>query len=359
MDRHPLGAIAAWYASETSATGAFEPLFAGVERHGLKDVTKTYRQIEIDEKFHTSLGRQILSTYAKTDEDRAEILRAMRGMRDIAWTSLTPEAVAKALNCLSRSVGTRTEMSQILLQGRPESAEPASRDADGRLLVRVLEVQHEADGVVSIELGSDDTSALPAWSPGAHIDVILPDGLVRQYSLCGVPEDRTRWRIGVLLEPEGRGGSSFIHSRVRAGDALQVAGPRNNFALGDAEEYLFIAGGIGITPILPMVRYVAASRRRWKLLYGGRTRRSMAFLDELTALDGDVLILPQDQHGHPDLPGFIGAYRPGVTVHCCGPGAMIDAIEAACQTWPYFSDTPRTVRCVGEAVRRGRRSVRG
>jgi ferredoxin-NADP reductase len=225
-------------------------------------------------------------------------------------------------------------MSQILLQGRPESAEPASRNAGGRLLVRVLQVQHEADGVVSIELGSDDASALPAWSPGAHIDVILPDGLVRQYSLCGAPEDRTRWRIGVLLEPEGRGGSSFIHNRVRAGDALQVAGPRNNFALGDAEEYLFIAGGIGITPILPMVRSVAASRRRWKLLYGGRTRRSMAFLDELTALDGDVLILPQDQHGHPDLPGFIGAYRPGVTVHCCGPGAMIDAVEAACQTWP-------------------------
>ena len=97
------------------------------------------------------------------------------------------------------------------------------------------------------KLGSDDASALPAWSPGAHIDVILPDGLVRQYSLCGAPEDRTRWRIGVLLEPEGRGGSSFIHNRVRAGDALQVAGPRNNFALGDAEEYLFIAGGIGIT----------------------------------------------------------------------------------------------------------------
>jgi hypothetical protein len=98
MDRHPLGAIAAWYASETSATGAFEPLFAGAERHGLKNVTKTYRQIEIDEKFHTSLGRQILSTYAKTDEDRAEILRAMRAMREIAWTSLAPEAVAKALN---------------------------------------------------------------------------------------------------------------------------------------------------------------------------------------------------------------------------------------------------------------------
>lgn len=98
MDRHPLGAIAAWYASETSATGAFEPLFAGAERHGHKDVIKVYRQIEIDEKFHTGLGRQVLATYARTDEDRAEILRAMSGMRDIAWTSLTPQAVTTALN---------------------------------------------------------------------------------------------------------------------------------------------------------------------------------------------------------------------------------------------------------------------
>jgi ferredoxin-NADP reductase len=225
-------------------------------------------------------------------------------------------------------------MSQTLRQGRPESPEPGSRVFDNRLLVRVLGVQREADGVVSIELSSVDEASLPAWAPGAHIDVILPDGLVRQYSLCGRPDDRTRWKIGVLLEPEGRGGSSFIHRHVRASDALEVVGPRNNFALGDAEEYLFIAGGIGITPILPMVRHVAASRRRWKLLYGGRTRGSMAFLDELAALNGDIQILPQDQHGHPDLPDFIGAYRHGVAVHCCGPGAMIDAVEAACGTWP-------------------------
>jgi ferredoxin-NADP reductase len=225
-------------------------------------------------------------------------------------------------------------MLQTLRQGRSEIAEPESRVFNNRLLVRVLGVHREADGVVSIELSSDDETALPAWAPGAHIDVVLPDGLVRQYSLCGLPDDRMRWKIGVLLEPEGRGGSLFIHRHVRVGDALEVVGPRNNFALGDAEEYLFIAGGIGITPILPMVRHVAASRRRWRLLYGGRTRGSMAFLDELAALNGDVQILPQDQHGHADLPGFIGAYRPGVAVHCCGPGAMIDAVEAACGTWP-------------------------
>lgn len=97
MDRHHLAGIAAWYCSETSASGSFEPTFVGAERHGYKDVVKIYKQIEIDEKFHTGLGRQILSTYAKTDEDRAEILRAMRGMRDIAWKSFTPEVVAASM----------------------------------------------------------------------------------------------------------------------------------------------------------------------------------------------------------------------------------------------------------------------
>ncbi|MBA3448558.1 MAG: hypothetical protein H0T56_13320 [Pseudaminobacter sp.] len=97
MDRHHLAAIAAWYVSETSASGSFEATFIGAERHGHKDVVKIYKQIEIDEKFHTGLGRQILSTYAETDEDREEILRAMTGMRDIAWKSFTPEVVAASM----------------------------------------------------------------------------------------------------------------------------------------------------------------------------------------------------------------------------------------------------------------------
>lgn len=97
MDRHHLAAIAAWYVSETSASGSFEPTFVGAERHGYTEVVRIYKQIEIDEQFHTSLGRQILSTYTKTDEDRTEILRAMRGMRDIAWKSFTPEVVAASM----------------------------------------------------------------------------------------------------------------------------------------------------------------------------------------------------------------------------------------------------------------------
>lgn len=102
MDRHPLTGIAAWYVSETSASGSFEPTFVGAARHGYTDVVKIYKQIEIDEKFHTGLGRQILATYAKTDRDREEILRAMKGMRDIAWKSFTPEVVAASMAARSR-----------------------------------------------------------------------------------------------------------------------------------------------------------------------------------------------------------------------------------------------------------------
>lgn len=96
LDRHPLAAIAAWFTSETSASGSFEPTFRAAERHGLDEVMRIYKQIEADEKFHTGLGRQILSTYARTDEDRQEIIRAMRGMRDLAWKTFTPESVALA-----------------------------------------------------------------------------------------------------------------------------------------------------------------------------------------------------------------------------------------------------------------------
>ena len=97
MDRHHLAAIAAWYVSETSASGSFEPTFVGAERHGYTEVVKIYKQIEIDEKFHTGLGRQVLATYAETDQDRDEILRAMNGMREIAWKSFTPEVVAASM----------------------------------------------------------------------------------------------------------------------------------------------------------------------------------------------------------------------------------------------------------------------
>ncbi|HEY6762967.1 MAG TPA: PDR/VanB family oxidoreductase [Baekduia sp.] len=199
--------------------------------------------------------------------------------------------------------------------------------------VEVLAVDHEADGVVSLRLGAARGAPLPAWEPGAHLDLVLSDGLERQYSLCGAPAERD-WRIAVLREPESRGGSAFVHTSVAAGDRLVARGPRNHFALVEADAYRFVAGGIGITPILPMVARLAAEGRPWELLYGGRRRASMAFVAELAALGGHVTLWPQDEHGLLDLDAFLGTPADGTAIYCCGPEPLLQAVEERAARWP-------------------------
>ncbi|WP_103338826.1 PDR/VanB family oxidoreductase [Amycolatopsis sp. CA-126428] len=184
-----------------------------------------------------------------------------------------------------------------------------------------------ADGVVRLTLRAPGGGVLPAWEPGAHLDLHLP-GFVRQYSLCGDPSDTSAYQVAVLREPDGRGGSAYVHDSLLAGDLLQVDGPRNHFALVDAERYLFIAGGIGITPILPMLDRVTAAGRDWQLVYGGRTRGSMAFTEELSRHGDRVLFRPQDEHGLLDLPTLLAAAQPGTAVYCCGPEPLLAAVEA-------------------------------
>src|SRR6266404_150152 len=135
-----------------------------------------------------------------------------------------------------------------------------------------------AEGVISLTLADSGGAQLPAWTPGAHIDVLLHD-TVRQYSLCGSPGDQHTWRIAVLLAPDGRGGSVKVHKTLKVGDQVAVQGPRNHFPLHGAPRYIFIAGGIGITPILPMIAVATEAGSDWQLYYGGRSQASMAFLD--------------------------------------------------------------------------------
>ncbi|NGO15012.1 oxidoreductase [Streptomyces sp. HC44] len=191
-----------------------------------------------------------------------------------------------------------------------------------------------ADGVVSLVLRHPEGEPLPAWAPGAHIDLLLDNGLVRQYSLCGSPADRAAWQIAVLREPEGRGGSSYVHDRLTEGSAVRVRGPRNNFPLRPAERHLFIAGGVGITPILPMVETAEAAGADWRLLYGGRTRSSMALLDRLAPYGDRVSVRPQDEYGLLDLAAFIGPPREGTLVHACGPEPLLRAVQEQCADWP-------------------------
>ncbi|MFI0980984.1 PDR/VanB family oxidoreductase [Streptomyces sp. NPDC021093] len=205
-------------------------------------------------------------------------------------------------------------------------------------VLRVSERERAADGVVTLTLVHPAGRELPRWTPGAHIDLVLPEvDLVRQYSLCGSPDDRHAWRIAVLREPNGRGGSRHVHRALGVGTTVLVRGPRNHFRLEPSARYLFIAGGIGITPILPMVASAEAAGRDWELIYGGRSRASMAFLDELTAYGGRVRIHPQDEAGLLPLAKALNAPRQDCLVYCCGPEPLVGAVESRCAGWPAGS----------------------
>ncbi|WP_228813814.1 PDR/VanB family oxidoreductase [Nocardia otitidiscaviarum] len=185
-----------------------------------------------------------------------------------------------------------------------------------------------ADGTVDLTLRAADDDGLPPWEPGAHIDVVLPSGRVRQFSLHGDPADTGCYRIAVLKEPRGRGGSLEIH-HLRVGDRVGIRGPRNNFPLVDAPSYLFVAGGIGITPFLPMIRRLQARGADWRLVYRGRSLATMAFAPELRHRYPErVTLLPADTRARPDIAALLRDTAPGVAVYCCGPTELLDAVTA-------------------------------
>jgi ferredoxin-NADP reductase len=206
------------------------------------------------------------------------------------------------------------------------------REHEADLVVEA--VDPVAEDVVTVTLADPAGASLPAWTPGAHVDLILAPDLVRQYSLCGNPSDSRRIRVGVLRSPDGRGGSAFVHEKLKPGATVRVRGPRNHFPLVGSPRYLFVAGGIGITPLLPMIAEADAAGARWSLVYGGRSRASMAFVDELAPYADRVTLVPQDEAGFPDLDALLGEPRPDTLVYCCGPEGLLAAVEARCAAWP-------------------------
>ncbi|MER7787702.1 PDR/VanB family oxidoreductase [Streptomyces sp. NPDC097640] len=199
-----------------------------------------------------------------------------------------------------------------------------------------------ASDVVTLTLGHPTGRELPAWQPGAHIDLLLGESLTRQYSLCGDPADRARWQLAVHRAPDGRGGSAYVHDALTEGASVRVRGPRNHFPLRPAARYLFVAGGIGITPLIPMAAAAEAAGADWTLLYGGRTRASMAFAGQLADRYGSkVRLVPQDESGLLDLASHLAppaSPRPEATlVYCCGPEPLLRAAEERCRAWPSGS----------------------
>ncbi|WP_407648756.1 PDR/VanB family oxidoreductase [Gordonia otitidis] len=219
--------------------------------------------------------------------------------------------------------------------------------ADTQMTLTVTERKVVADGVVELTLASPEGAPLPEWTPGAHLDLILRPDLVRQYSLCGDPAERGSYRVAVLREPESRGGSVAVHDTLAVESELATRGPRNNFTLVDADEYVFVAGGIGITPLVPMIAAAHAQGIPFRLFYGGRSRSSMAYARELSErYPGEVTICPQDEVGHLDLPTILGEPRPRLRVYTCGPGPLLDAVDSYCATWPSGSVNTERFRAI-------------
>lgn len=205
--------------------------------------------------------------------------------------------------------------------------EPPAAIPGTRLLV-VAAMRREAEGVVSVELADPSGAPLPPWEPGAHIDIWPTPERAGQYSLSGDPADPGRYRIAVLREQRSRGVSEFVHDTLRVGDALAVGGPRNNFGLEPSGGYLFVAGGIGITPILPMLRAAVRSGAEASLAYCGRSRRTMAFLDEAAGSGCALDAYAGDEGGRADLHRLVrDAAARGVAIYACGPERLLEELE--------------------------------
>jgi ferredoxin-NADP reductase len=208
-----------------------------------------------------------------------------------------------------------------------------------QLEVRLRQIRLEAEGIASYEFVAAGERSLPAFTAGSHIDLFLPRDMVRSYSLVNDPAETHRYVIAVQRDPDGRGGSSWMHAVPRVGDVMRISEPSNNFALSeDARQSVFIAGGIGITPIMSMASRLNRLDRAWRLHYAARSPQHAAFVHELQALD------------RPDRPmalcfGSTGGSRLNIAeivreapddadLYCCGPSRMIDDFLSACSQRP-------------------------
>lgn len=215
--------------------------------------------------------------------------------------------------------------------------QPGSASSSMSLLVR--QIRFEAVGINSFELVHPTGEALPAVTAGAHIDMHLAGGVIRQYSLCNNPVERHRYVIAVLREEVGRGGSRLMHESLRVQDVVLVSQPRNNFSLvGDAKKHILLAGGIGVTPLKAMAHYLESTGEDYELHYCAKGQEHAAFRDEFAAQVERGRVIFHFDGGNPrdglDLVALLAAHVDGTHVYYCGPGGFMAACAKAAQHWP-------------------------
>jgi ferredoxin-NADP reductase len=203
-------------------------------------------------------------------------------------------------------------------------------------------MRYEADGIVSVEFRPASPEVdFPAFEAGSHIDLHLPNGLVRSYSLCNPCSDRQRYVVGVLNDRKSRGGSRYVHQQLRVGTTLQISVPRNNFKLEEgAGRSVLVAGGIGVTPIWCMLQRLVAIGKPVELLYCARTRKEAAFCDAIEALAREKSVqlgwhFDDEKGAPPDLATLLAGKGAESHYYCCGPTPMLDAFEKSCERLGY------------------------
>jgi tetrachlorobenzoquinone reductase len=222
--------------------------------------------------------------------------------------------------------------------------------------VRVKAIGWEADGILSVELRAPDGQQLPPFTAGAHIDLHLPNGMVRSYSLLNDPAETQRYVIAVALDPATRGGSKFVHEQLRVGQMVKISGPLNHFPLAEqSKTHVLIAGGIGVTPMLAMLRRLSTLRRDVDFYYAVREQGRRAFTEDILALCGHARLHVDAEHGGPlDIERIIAAH-PDAEFYCCGPQPMLAAFERATAALPpervhleYFSAKPQEAEAASQ-----------
>lgn len=227
----------------------------------------------------------------------------------------------------------------------------AGMHTDAELTLVVQARTELVPGIVELQLADPTGAELPLWQPGAHLDLVLDDATIRQYSLCGDPADRASYTVAVLREDDGRGGSVRVHEELLPGETVRGRVPRNHFAFEIAPRYRFIAGGIGITAILPMVRAAAAAGADWSLAYGGRSVEGMAYALELAgAYPGRVRLFPSATSGRMDVAAELAGPDAVTDVYCCGPQPLMDAVEAAAASAGWLPGAVRMERFVAREL---------
>lgn len=211
--------------------------------------------------------------------------------------------------------------------------------ASDPVAMRLTAITYAAEQVNLYEFRPVSGGPVARFTAGAHVDLHLPNGFVRQYSIANSEDERHRYVLGVKREAAGRGGSRLIHDELRVGTVLHVGEPRNNFQLVEtAPHSVLIAGGIGVTPIVSMVARLRTLGRSWELHYAVRRRSEAAFLDELSAGGGPIhLHVDEERGGVLDVARLLGAAPQEAHLYCCGPTAMLDAFTAAASSRPPSS----------------------